>query len=142
MRYFREVWNEERREFDRTEIDRREARRLLYGNYKDVDLCLDTEGYYRLYAGGVEVAKEDMSNVTLKAVLESATTADILRVLIPLIHERGNEVAVYPLSSDEPIIYDTRTFFGADSAEHFEQAINEIAERLNSIDIWIDRRSN
>lgn len=60
MRYFREIWNEERREFDRFEVDRTEARRLLNGNYKDVDLCLDNNGYYRLYAGGIEVVDDSI----------------------------------------------------------------------------------
>lgn len=60
MRYFREIWNEERREFDRFEVDRTEARRLLNGNYKDVDLCLDNNGYYRLYAGGIEIIDDSI----------------------------------------------------------------------------------
>ena len=61
MRYFREVWNEERKELDRFEVDRTVARRLLDGNYKDVELCLNTAGYYRLFAGGVEVTSEGVN---------------------------------------------------------------------------------
>ena len=60
MKYFREIWNEERREFDRFEVDRTEARRLLNGNYKDVDLCLNNNGYYRLYAGGIEITDDSI----------------------------------------------------------------------------------
>ena len=60
MRYFREIWNEKRREFDRFEVDRTEARRLLNGNYKDVDLCLNNNGYYRLYAGGIEIIDDSI----------------------------------------------------------------------------------
>ena len=139
MKYFREVWNEERRDFDRFEVDRTVASRLLDGNYKDVELCLNTAGYYRLFAGGIEVASEGTNSDSLKEALESATTEDIFRELIPLLYKRGCEVTVNSIwEESNPVRYDTRAFLEVNSTEDFERAIKGIAKKLNSIDIWVD----
>lgn len=146
MRYFREVWNEERKEFDRTEIDRREARRLLYGNYKDVDLCLDTEGYYRLIAGGIEVTESGAEASALKALLERTETADIFRELIPILVKRGTDVSMYSYreKTDDgacQTLYDTYPWMHGenrkDTKDCFERGIKG-TEEIVSIDIWTE----
>ena len=147
MRYFREVWNEECREFDRIEVDRREARRLLYGNYKDVDLCLNTEGYYKLMTGGVEVAKSGTEVDTLKAILERTGTGDIFRALIPILIERGADISVHSHREKTEsgvckTLYDTypwnRKEYPKDTKDCFERAIKGL-EEIATVQIWTER---
>ena len=55
MVYYYDCYNEEKRDFDRTEITREKAKWWLEGHYKVVEVMLDTPGYYRLPQGMIEV---------------------------------------------------------------------------------------
>ena len=58
MKYFTDVWNDAKLDYDRKEITKEEAEKILWDYYNNADQCAETPCYYRTMFGGVEVTEE------------------------------------------------------------------------------------
>lgn len=57
MKYFKETWNEEKRNWEKKEISKEEAEYILEGYYNNVDMLIDIPMYYRTMFGGIEITE-------------------------------------------------------------------------------------